>query len=315
MAYTLQQVAEHSTKECALSSLIPQTVINILPVRVGSSSKITYMMLPPSFRCVLQLLRPFLPKSPQKHPGGSKIILKYAGKDATDAFSPFHPPGIIDAQLSKDKYLGRLDQKDIKERKEQPKTKDELRTEREQRNKPRLSKMHNLQDLEVGLATATAMGRPQLILHQDVARKILPYKALAYYSSAADDEIGLCVSMGAFTCLTSPQRCRRTAALSPGSSSFPASCVASPPSTLPPRSSGFLLVSPSSSPAPRSPSSDTPSARSTSRGRAGAPASLRWCLPTRRAPTPSLPRPGCRLTSRSSSNCTRTRATIRPERG
>ena len=75
--------------------------------------------------------------------------MKYAGKDATDAFNPVHPPGVIDAQLPKDKHLGELDRKDVKRKEALPKTRDELRMEREQRNKPPLSKMHNLRDLEV----------------------------------------------------------------------------------------------------------------------------------------------------------------------
>ena len=87
----------------------------------------------------------------QEHPGGSKIILKYAGKDATDAFNPVHPPGVIDAQLPKDRHLGELDGKDVKQKKELPKTRDEVRMEREQRNKPSLGKMHNLRDLEVSM--------------------------------------------------------------------------------------------------------------------------------------------------------------------
>lgn len=85
----------------------------------------------------------------QEHPGGSKIILKYAGTDATDAFNPVHPPGVIDAQLPKNKHLGELDSKDFRPKKVMPKTRDELRMEREQRNKPSMNKMHNLRDLEV----------------------------------------------------------------------------------------------------------------------------------------------------------------------
>lgn len=34
----------------------------------------------------------FLPE----HPGGSKIILMYAGKDATEEFEPIHPPDTLD---------------------------------------------------------------------------------------------------------------------------------------------------------------------------------------------------------------------------
>lgn len=34
-----------------------------------------------------------------EHPGGSKIILKYAGKDATEAYDPIHPPDAITTNL------------------------------------------------------------------------------------------------------------------------------------------------------------------------------------------------------------------------
>jgi cytochrome b involved in lipid metabolism len=34
-------------------------------------------------------LTSFLPE----HPGGKKVILNYAGKDATPGFEPIHPPG------------------------------------------------------------------------------------------------------------------------------------------------------------------------------------------------------------------------------
>jgi L-lactate dehydrogenase (cytochrome) len=37
----------------------------------------------------------FLPE----HPGGSKIILKYAGKDATEEFDVIHPPDTLDKVL------------------------------------------------------------------------------------------------------------------------------------------------------------------------------------------------------------------------
>ncbi|GJJ13155.1 hypothetical protein Clacol_007406 [Clathrus columnatus] len=119
----------------------------------------------------------FLPE----HPGGTNIILKYAGKDATDAFNATHPPGVIDAHLQKNKHLGPIDSKDAVKRKDTPKTKDALRMEREERKKPPISRMHNLIDLE------------------NVARKVLSYKALAYYSSATDDEVAMEENRRAFS--------------------------------------------------------------------------------------------------------------------
>ena len=75
----------------------------------------------------------------QDHPGGSKIILKYAGRDATDAFEPIHPPDTLDKYLPKQKHLGDLDTSAAREiqaaREKREKTEDELRMEREQANK------------------------------------------------------------------------------------------------------------------------------------------------------------------------------------
>ncbi|KAF4624279.1 hypothetical protein G7Y89_g13897 [Cudoniella acicularis] len=42
-------------------------------------------------------------------PGGPKIILKYAGKDATEEFEPIHPPDTLDKYLDKSKHLGDVD--------------------------------------------------------------------------------------------------------------------------------------------------------------------------------------------------------------
>ncbi|KIM94674.1 hypothetical protein OIDMADRAFT_135397 [Oidiodendron maius Zn] len=44
-----------------------------------------------------------------QHPGGSAIILRYAGKDATEEYSPVHSPGTIEKELPKDKHLGQVD--------------------------------------------------------------------------------------------------------------------------------------------------------------------------------------------------------------
>ncbi|KAJ2918555.1 hypothetical protein MD484_g1833, partial [Candolleomyces efflorescens] len=48
-----------------------------------------------------------------EHPGGSKIILKYAGKDATQEYDPIHPPDAITTHLPRQKQstataLGKL---------------------------------------------------------------------------------------------------------------------------------------------------------------------------------------------------------------
>lgn len=47
----------------------------------------------------------FLPS----HPGGSKIILKLSGKDATEEYDPIHPPGTLEDSLPSKAFLGTVD--------------------------------------------------------------------------------------------------------------------------------------------------------------------------------------------------------------
>ncbi|TCD66743.1 Cytochrome b2, mitochondrial precursor [Steccherinum ochraceum] len=105
-----------------------------------------------------------------EHPGGSKIILKYAGKDATEAYEPIHPPDAITTNLPTEKHLGVIDittvAKVIKEVSEDEKRRLALMDAR-----PPLDNIINMHDFET------------------VARTVLPEKAWAYYSSASDDEI------------------------------------------------------------------------------------------------------------------------------
>jgi L-lactate dehydrogenase (cytochrome) len=77
----------------------------------------------------------------------------------------------LDKTLSQEKHLGDLTAAARVATGDAEKTKDQLRVEKAQREKPPLSRILNLKDME------------------DVARQVLSYKALAYYASAADDEI------------------------------------------------------------------------------------------------------------------------------
>lgn len=108
----------------------------------------------------------FLPE----HPGGPKIILKYAGKDATEEYAPIHPPDTLDKFLDKSKHLGEVDMKTVKV---EEKAFDPEEAERQERIKrmPILEQCYNLMDFEA------------------VARRVMKKTAWAYYSSAADDEI------------------------------------------------------------------------------------------------------------------------------
>lgn len=113
----------------------------------------------------------FLPE----HPGGPKIILKYAGKDATEEYEPIHPPDTLDKYLPHDKHLGEVDMNTVEK---EEKGEDPEENERQERIKrmPILEQCFNLMDFEA------------------VARRVMKKTAWAYYSSGADDEIvSLCM--------------------------------------------------------------------------------------------------------------------------
>lgn len=108
----------------------------------------------------------FLPE----HPGGPKIILKYAGKDATEEYEPIHPPDTLEKYLPKDKHLGEVDMATVAKEEKEFDPDEEERQKRIERM-PILEQCYNLMDFEA------------------VARKVMKKTAWAYYSSAADDEI------------------------------------------------------------------------------------------------------------------------------
>ncbi|KIK06860.1 hypothetical protein K443DRAFT_129445 [Laccaria amethystina LaAM-08-1] len=120
-----------------------------------------------------------------EHPGGAKIILKYAGKDATAAYEPIHPPDALEKHLLPSQNLGPLDStaasKVIEQQHMRKKTKDELRVEEALKRKPPLSRILSLMDME------------------GVARQLLSYKALVYYSSGSDDEVSYTENSRAFS--------------------------------------------------------------------------------------------------------------------
>ncbi|CAO3592846.1 unnamed protein product [Absidia cylindrospora] len=121
-------------------------------------------------------LTEFLPS----HPGGQKIILKYAGQDATDAFEPIHPPDIITRFLSPEVCMGQLDISASAGTmvKKESKADELVRLAREKM--PRLDEMYNAFDFE------------------SVAKTVLKPEAWAYYSSGADDEISMRENHNAF---------------------------------------------------------------------------------------------------------------------
>ena len=103
------------------------------------------------------------------HPGGSKIIMKFAGKDATETYEPIHPPDTLDKYLAKDKHMGEVNMETV-EKEHELDPDEEERMERVKRM-PILEQCYNLMDFEA------------------VARRVMKKTAWAYYSSGADDEI------------------------------------------------------------------------------------------------------------------------------
>ncbi|OJJ02315.1 hypothetical protein ASPVEDRAFT_133109 [Aspergillus versicolor CBS 583.65] len=117
----------------------------------------------------------FLPE----HPGGQKIILKYAGKDATEEFEPIHPPDTLDKYLDSSKHLGEVDMTTVEQEEKAHDPEEAAREERIQRM-PSLAACYNLLDFET------------------VARSVMKKTAWAYYSSGADDEITMRENHSAF---------------------------------------------------------------------------------------------------------------------
>ena len=103
------------------------------------------------------------------HPGGSQIIMKFAGRDATETYDPIHPPDTLDKYLPKEKHLGEVNMETVEKEHEADPDEDE-RMEKIKRM-PILEQCYNLMDFEA------------------VARRVMKKTAWAYYSSGADDEI------------------------------------------------------------------------------------------------------------------------------
>ena len=106
----------------------------------------------------------------EEHPGGKQIILKWAGKDATETYEPIHPPDTLDKYLDKSKHLGEVNMDTVRKEAEEIDHEEQNRRERIQRM-PIVEQCYNLMDFEA------------------VARRIMKRTAWAYYSSGADDEI------------------------------------------------------------------------------------------------------------------------------
>ncbi|KAH8737036.1 FMN-dependent dehydrogenase-domain-containing protein [Ilyonectria robusta] len=102
----------------------------------------------------------FLPE----HPGGKKIILKLAGKDATEEYDPVHPPGILEENLSPENFLGTVDEGSLPQSEVVAED-----TKKDSDAPPPLGLLMNLDEIE------------------EEATKRISKKAWAYYFSASDD--------------------------------------------------------------------------------------------------------------------------------
>ena len=101
----------------------------------------------------------------QDHPGGSKIILKLAGTDATEEYDPIHPPGTLEESLKPEQCLGTIDENTLPNS-ESPSPQ---QSAVEEEHILTLDECLNLDDIEA------------------VATKKISKKAWAYYFSAGDD--------------------------------------------------------------------------------------------------------------------------------
>lgn len=100
-----------------------------------------------------------------EHPGGAHVILKLAGKDATEEFHPVHPSGTLEESLKPEAFLGTIDPATMS--KAQPPASNFPKKE----DHPSIQSLLNMDEIE------------------ELATTKLSRKAWAYYYSAADDKI------------------------------------------------------------------------------------------------------------------------------
>ncbi|PSR75144.1 FMN-dependent dehydrogenase-domain-containing protein, partial [Coniella lustricola] len=115
-----------------------------------------------------------------EHPGGSKIILQLAGKDATEEYDPIHPPGTLEESLAPEAKLGRVNADSLARAESavgsdhdgsapsSPSSSSSV-TAPVKFKAPPLDHLLNLDEIA------------------DVAKKLVSSKCRSYYDSAADD--------------------------------------------------------------------------------------------------------------------------------
>lgn len=104
-----------------------------------------------------------------QHPGGAQIILKYAGRDATQPYSEIHSPSVLSTNLHPSKHIGSLDKSTVTPEWSRPPP--EATKELQHNEKPPLYTIINTYDFET------------------IASQTSTPKTWAFYSSAASDLI------------------------------------------------------------------------------------------------------------------------------
>ncbi|GJE85004.1 FMN-dependent alpha-hydroxy acid dehydrogenase family protein [Phanerochaete sordida] len=112
------------------------------------------------------------------HPAGAEVILQLAGKDATKAFVPIHPPNVL-SHLPPEAHLGPVDPETLPADAFAA-TEEELRIAHARAELPEPGAALNLQDIE------------------EFAQKVLTQTAWAYYRSTGDDEYSYWENFAAF---------------------------------------------------------------------------------------------------------------------
>lgn len=122
----------------------------------------------------------------QDHPGGSKIILKLAGKDATEEYDPVHPPGTIEENLKPEARLGRVNPESLA-RANSPATNDAAATPTSQEVETSKSSSSNNNNAVQKYTPPPLDHLLNLDEIAEVAQKLVSAKCKAYYDSASDD--------------------------------------------------------------------------------------------------------------------------------
>jgi len=165
-----------------------------------------------------------------EHPGGSKVILQLAGRDATEQYDPVHPPGTLEENLPGSALLGSVDPSSLpyKPAPSPPPPKPATRPTPQTPN-PSSSVAVSSLPPDVDIATLPMSSLLNLAEIEAAATAKISSKAWAYYYSAGDDLLSKTLNNTAYRSILLRPRifkdCRRcslaTNLLSTGTPSSP----------------------------------------------------------------------------------------------